>query len=134
MFSFNYFYLFQQQQIFIKDKKGEYQVFQGLVQEEVFHLHKLATNIVCQSSDPEFADKLSRVCEAKQTSADIKKMKALKDTDATTWPEKFANLYLNFQKNDTGVDKLFFFFSFYHNKIHPTTNYNAIKNKINETR
>ena len=61
-------------------------------------------------------------------------MKALKDTDATTWPEKFANLYLNFQKNDTGVDKLFFFFSFYHNKIHPTTNYNAIKNKINETR
>ena len=37
-------------------------------------------------------------------------MKALKDTDATTWPEKFTNLYLNFQKNDTAVDKLFFFF------------------------
>ena len=73
----------------------------------------------------------------KQTSTDIKKIKALKDTDTTTWPEKFANLYLNFQKNDTAVDKLFFFlifFSFYHNKIHPATNYNAIKNKINKTR
>ena len=59
----------------------------------------------------------------------------MKDTDTTTWPEKFANLYLNFQKNDTAVDKLFFFlifFSFYHNKIHPATNYNAIKNKIKQ--
>ena len=28
----------------------------------------------------------------------------------------------------------YFFFSFYHNKIHPVTNYKAIKNKINETR
>ena len=27
-----------------------------------------------------------------------------------------------------------FFFSFYHSKIHPATNYNAIKNKINKTR
>ena len=61
----------------------------------------------------------------------------MKDTDTTTWPEKFANLYLNFQKNDTAVDKLFFFFfliffSFYHNRIHPATNYNAIKNKIKQ--
>lgn len=29
MFSFNYFYLFQQQQIFIKDKKGEHQSVSG---------------------------------------------------------------------------------------------------------
>ena len=28
----------------------------------------------------------------------------------------------------------FFFLSFYHNKIHPVTNYKAIKNKINKTR
>ena len=27
-----------------------------------------------------------------------------------------------------------FFFPFYHNKIHPVTNYSAIKNKINKTR
>ena len=27
-----------------------------------------------------------------------------------------------------------FFFSFCHNKIHPVTNYKAIKNKINKTR
>ena len=27
-----------------------------------------------------------------------------------------------------------FFFPFYHNKIYPATNYNAIKNKINKTR
>ena len=29
---------------------------------------------------------------------------------------------------------LLIFFSFYHNKIHPVTNYKAIKNKINKTR
>ena len=28
----------------------------------------------------------------------------------------------------------YIFFSFYHNKIHPETNYNPIKNKINKTR
>ena len=28
----------------------------------------------------------------------------------------------------------FFFFSFHNNKIHPVTNYKAIKNKINKTR
>ena len=32
------------------------------------------------------------------------------------------------------VDFLKFFFSFYHNKIDPVTNYKAIKNKINKTR
>ena len=29
---------------------------------------------------------------------------------------------------------LYYFFSFYHNKIHPVTNCKAIKNKINKTR
>ena len=81
----------QRQQIFIKHQ-GEHQAFQGLVLEDVFHLYKL-TDIACQSSDPEFADKLSRVREAKQTSTDIKKIEALEDTDNTTRPEKFINLY-----------------------------------------
>ena len=31
-------------------------------------------------------------------------------------------------------ESCFFFLSFYHNKIHPVTNYKAIKNKINKTR
>ena len=44
------------------------------------------------------------------------------------YPEKFADRYINF------FFLYIFFFSFYHNKIHPATNYNAIKNKINKTR
>ena len=52
------------------------------------------TDIVRQSSDPEFVDILSRVREGKHTSADIEKVEALKDIDSSTRPEKCANFYL----------------------------------------
>ena len=36
-------------------------------------------------------------------------------------------------RRETGIF-FFLFFSFYHNKIYPVTNYKAIKNKINKTK
>ena len=52
------------------------------------------TDIVRQSSDPEFADVLSRVCEGNHTPKDIEKIKALEDTDTSNWQEKAVSLYL----------------------------------------
>lgn len=63
----------QQQPIFMKHKKGEYQAFQGCLWVDVFHLWKLA-GIVCQRDDSEFADILSRVCEHNHTSTGIEKI------------------------------------------------------------
>ena len=64
----------QQQQIFMKHKKGSYKAFQGSLWEEFFRLYEL-TDIVRQSSDPEFADILSRVHEGNHT-------------DTSNWQEK----------------------------------------------
>ena len=47
-------------------------MIQGSLWEDVFHLYDL-TDIVCQISDLEFVDILSRVREGKHTSTDIKK-------------------------------------------------------------
>ena len=52
--------------------KVENKVIQGSLWEDAFHLYEL-TDIVCQISDLEFVDILSRVREGKHTSTDIKK-------------------------------------------------------------
>ena len=77
----------QQQQVFMKHKKREYQTFQGLLWEYVFHSYKLAVILNLQIY--------------KHTSTDIKimelwKILTLEDTDTdTNWPKKCANLYLS---------------------------------------
>ena len=56
----------------MKHKKGEYEACQSSLWEDVFHLYELA-DIVRQSSDPEFADIISRVREGKQILTNIEK-------------------------------------------------------------
>lgn len=55
-------------------------------------LHKL-TEIVCQNSDPEFAELLNRVCVGEQTQSDIAAIHVMTDTDISHWPKSFHIIY-----------------------------------------
>ena len=83
----------KQKGIFMKAKKGTYQAFHKLLWQDLFKLHELS-EIVRQSSDPEFAQMLNRIREGKQTDDDVMQIKALADTDTSDWPNEFVKLYL----------------------------------------
>ena len=55
-------------------------------------LHKL-TEIVCQNSDPEFAELLNRVCVGEQTQSDIAAIHVMTDTDISHWSKSFHIIY-----------------------------------------
>ena len=50
--------------------------------------------IICQSSDPHFAQLLNRLLEGKHTQEDIDDIKALTNTDASNWPADHIKLYI----------------------------------------
>jgi len=60
---------------------------------ELFKLHEL-TEIVRQSTDPEFAEILNRLRENKYTDDDIEAIKLLADTDTSDWPDRYVELYM----------------------------------------
>ena len=66
--------------------------------------------IVRQSSDPDFAQLLNRVREGQQTDNDMIQIKALANTDTSTWPDEFVKVYLNNylanQENEDCIGKL----------------------------
>ena len=82
-----------QKGVFMKPSKGLYKSFNGWLWEE-FQLHELL-EIVRQISDPDFAQLLNRVREGKQTTNDLIQIKALMNTDTTSWPAEFVKLFLN---------------------------------------
>ena len=82
-----------QQGVYMCPKKGTYESFQGSIWQNLFYLHEL-TEIVRQSSDPEFAELLSRLREGDHTKNDIKIIKSLEQTDTSTWPESYVRLFL----------------------------------------
>ena len=67
-------------------------------------------HIVCQSSDPEFAEILSRIREGEHTDDDVSKIKDLAYTDTSNWPDQYVKLYLtNYlagQENESCIEKL----------------------------
>ena len=58
-----------------------------------FKLHEL-TEIVRQSSDPEFAALLLRLREGKHTADDVVEIKKLEHTDTSSWPDQVTHLYM----------------------------------------
>ena len=94
--------------IFMNVRKGTYEAFHESLWKK-FELHEL-TEIVRQSSDPEFAKMLSRIREGKQNYDDLKEIKALVNTDTSNWPDQFVKLYLtNYlagQENEQSIAKL----------------------------
>ena len=71
-------------------------IFSSLTPTDVwfeFKLHKLA-EIICQSSDPHFAQLLNRLREGKHTQEDIDDIKALTNTDTSNWPADHTKLYI----------------------------------------
>ena len=72
----------------MKPTKGSYRTFNGWLWEK-FQLHELV-EIVCQSSDPDFAHLLNRFGEGYQTDHDVIQIKALANTDTATWPDEFV--------------------------------------------
>ena len=58
-----------------------------------FKLHEL-TEVVRQSSDPEFAALLLRLREGKHTADDITEIRKLEETDMSSWPEEVTHLYM----------------------------------------
>ena len=97
-----------QKGVFMKVKKGSYSSFNGWLWED-FQLHELI-EIVRQSSDPDFAQLLNRVREGKQTEDDVTEIKALANTDTSTWPDEFVRVYLNNylagQENEKSIAQL----------------------------
>ena len=82
-----------QKSVFMKPNKGSYKSFNGWLREK-FQLHELV-EIVRQSSDPDFAHLLHRVREGQHTNDDLTQIKALANTDTTTWFDEFVKFYLN---------------------------------------
>ena len=97
-----------QKGVLMKVKKGSYSSFNGWIWED-FQLHELV-EIVRQSSDPDFAQLLNRVREGKQTEDDVTEIKALANTDTSTWPDEFVRVYLNNylagQENEKSIAQL----------------------------
>ena len=83
----------KQSGIFKKANPGTYAALCPSLWHDLFELHELV-EIVRQSSDPEFAEMLNRIREGKQTDDDIVQIKALADTDTSSWPNEFVKLYL----------------------------------------
>ena len=69
--------------------KGSHRSLNGWLWEK-FQLHELV-EIVRQSSDPDFAQLL----KGQQTHNYMILMKALVNTDTSTWPDEFVKVYLN---------------------------------------
>ena len=59
-----------------------------------FWLHEMA-EIVRQSSDPDVVQLLNMVPEGQQMNNDLIQVKALANTDTTTWPNEFVKVYLS---------------------------------------
>ena len=76
---------------------------------ETFQLDELVEN-VRQSSDPDFTQLLNRVQEGQQTNNNVIQIKALANTDTSTWPDEFVKVYLNNylagQENEDCIGKL----------------------------
>ena len=95
--------------VFMNAMKGTYKALCGSLWQDMFKLHELV-EIVRQSSDPEFAQMLNRICEGKQTDGDVVQIKALADTDTSDWPNEFVKLYLTNhlagRENEESIAKL----------------------------
>ena len=94
--------------VFMKVKTGTYGAFNGWLWHD-FLLHELV-EIVRQSSDPDFAQLLNRLREGKQTDDDVIQIKALANTNTSTWPDEFVRVYLNNylagQENEKSIAQL----------------------------
>ena len=77
----------------MKPNKGSCWSFNGRLLENV-QLHELV-EVVRQSSDSDFAQLINSVREGQQTNNDVIQIKALANTDTTTWPDEFVNVSLN---------------------------------------
>ena len=96
---------------------------------DLFKLHEL-TEIVRQSSDPEFAELLNRLRETDNaediSDHDIEAIKALADTDTSDWPDKYIKLYMfNHLVNNENVNAL--------NKLVEDDNVNIVEVKAKDS-
>ena len=98
-----------QQGIFSCGNENTYKALAPSLWRDVFKLHELF-EIVRQSSDPEFANLLSRVREDEHTDEDLAIIKSLADTDTSAWPEQYVKLfltnYLAGKENEDCISKL----------------------------
>ena len=77
----------------MKPIKGSYRSFNACLWEK-FQLHELV-EIVRQSSDPDFAQLLSKIWKGQQTGNDVIQIKPLANIDTATSPDEFVKVYLN---------------------------------------
>ena len=77
-----------------------YSCLAGNPWQQLFLIYEL-TKIVRQVNDPEFAQMLNRIREAKHTDEDGRKLEALADTDTSDWPKGFVKMYItNLRANE----------------------------------